>query len=335
MPEDTQPPKDEVLLPYSIGGKKTQPPGNSPLKRSCTRTWTREASPSSTPGLRYTVSIFNQTPDGGKPKAARLPVACGLGGEEAGLPGAASAGVQYNNVKPPTHRQHLIPEQEPALQQEAERSCFTLEFFRQFLPPAQDGLPPLHPPPPAPHGRQRRGPELSTPRQRRLSRRCCRSSDYNQQVNSETAWRGEIFPSLSRDFCSAAAKKDVSRMRCGYCLEMDWFLRHLRVLRRIAGPLQRLRKTATGSKRLTVEAGQGELLKPEVVCRCGKGNRERQQSNATLRIRHFIVVSTGQRRCKSKARSTLRKSLPRGGTNIPVQRAAATVPRAQGRQQPL
>lgn len=72
--------------------------------------------------------------------------------------------------------------------------------------------------------------------------------------------------------------------------------------------------------------------------RCGKGRRERRQSNAskaTLRIHHFIVVSAGQRRCKSKARSTLRKSLPRGGTNIPVERAAATIPQAYSRQQPL
>ena len=107
-------------------------------------------------GLEYTDSIFNQPPDRGKAEAVRLLVACGLAEEGARLPGTDSAGVQYNNVKPPTHRQHLIPEQEPALQQEAERSCFTLEFFRQFLPPAQDSLPPLHPPPLAPHGRWRR-----------------------------------------------------------------------------------------------------------------------------------------------------------------------------------
>lgn len=133
MPEDTQPPKDEVLSPYSTGAKKTQPPGNSSLKQSCTRTCIREAFLSSTPELKYTDSIFNQMPDGGKPEAERLLVACRLTEEEARLPGTASAGVQYNNVKPATHHQHLIPEQEPALQREAKRSCFTLEFFRQFL----------------------------------------------------------------------------------------------------------------------------------------------------------------------------------------------------------
>lgn len=189
MPEDTQPPKDEVLSPYSMGAK-TQPPGNSSLKQSCTRTSIREAFPSSTPGLKYTDSIFNQMPDGGKPEAERLPVACRLTKEEARLPGTASAGVQYNNVKPATHRQHLIPEQEPALQREAKRSCFTLEFFRQFFPPAQDSLPPLHPPPLAPHGHQRKGPEQSMPRQRRFPRRCHRSSGYYQQINSKTTWRG-------------------------------------------------------------------------------------------------------------------------------------------------
>lgn len=110
-PEVTKPPpRDEVLLPYSMGGeKKPQPPGNSPLNQSRTRTCIREAFPSSAPGMKYTDSIFNQTPDGGKPEAARLPVACGLAEEEARLPGTASAGVQYNNVKPPTHHQHLIP----------------------------------------------------------------------------------------------------------------------------------------------------------------------------------------------------------------------------------
>lgn len=44
-------------------------------------------------------------------------------------------------------------------------------------------------------------------------------------------------------------------------------------------------------------------------------------------IHHFIVVGAGQRRCKSKARSTLRKGLPRGGTNTPAQRAAAAIPK--------
>lgn len=101
------------------------------------------------------------------------------------------------------------------------------------------------------------------------------------------------------------------------------------------------------------ESGQdelrGELLQLEVVSRtgrCGKGNRERQQSNesnATLRIHRFIVVSAGQRKCQSKARSSLRKSLPRGETNTPKGcsnhilsvRQAATSPKSPDTQGPF
>jgi len=60
------------------------------------------------------------------------------------------------------------------------------------------------------------------------------------------------------------------------------FIRHLRMLSRVAGPLEQLPKKAAGSKSLTAASGQdelrGELLKLALVCRtgrCGKGNRER------------------------------------------------------------
>jgi len=172
------PPRRKFYCPIQQGGE-TQLHGQSPLKQSRRRTRIREAFPSLAPGLKYTDRIFTQMPDGGKRSGqagGRLRPRRG-GGQAAGT---ASAGVQHSNAKPPTHCQPLIPEQEPALQQEAERSCFTLEFFRQFLPPAKDSLPPLHPPPPAPHGRWRWGPELSAPWQRRFPRMQLRLQPANK-----------------------------------------------------------------------------------------------------------------------------------------------------------
>lgn len=44
----------------------------------------------------------------------------------------------------------------------------------------------------------------------------------------------------------SCSQNDFIRKRCGYCLEMDLFLRHLTMLSWITRPLEQLPKAATG-----------------------------------------------------------------------------------------